>query len=93
MLIITDGAPSVPEVDAEGAAANAATNAKNQDTFIIPVLIEEGTAQSPVAFLRDSISSDGNVFVADFDGLANIENSLFEQVTCQARKGQQEGRE
>lgn len=87
MLVITDGAPSVPEFNAQGAAINAANQAKNQDTFIIPILIEESSNQSPeLTFLQNSISSDGKVFVADFDGLANIEDSLFEQVTCQANE-------
>lgn len=83
MLVITDGAPSVPEFGAEEAAADAATNAKDQDTFIIPVFIEEGTAQSPeLSFLRNSISSDGEVFTTSFADLVNLQVSISNQITC-----------
>jgi len=86
MLIITDGAPSVPAVNAGGAATTAALNAKLQDTFIIPVLIEEPNSLygQEVSFLTNNISSDGKVFVSDFDGLNSLQDSLFEQITCQA---------
>jgi len=86
MLIITDGAPSVPRFDAQGAATTAAGNAKVQDTFIIPVFIDEETFQfvPEVTFLKNNISSDGQVFVTDFDGLKNLQDAIFEQVTCQA---------
>ncbi|KAL9182742.1 hypothetical protein ACHAXT_004021 [Thalassiosira profunda] len=87
LLVITDGAPSVPESDPEDAAISAAAQAKLQDSFIIPVLIEESFGQSPeLTFLENNISSDGKVFVADFDGLGSIADSLFEQVTCQANE-------
>jgi len=89
MLIITDGAPSVPSslISAQNAARNEALDAENQDTFIIPVLIEEPdeNSQGEVDFLSNSISTDGKVFVSDFDGLQNIEQSVFDQVTCQAK--------
>lgn len=88
MLIITDGSPTIPERPvnaAENAATAAAATAKGLDTFIIPVLIEE---QNPLdrtfIFSRDNISSDGKVFVSDFQGLNDLQESLFEQVTCQA---------
>ena len=87
MLIITDGAPSVPNgVRAPIVTANAATDAKNQGTFIIPILIENPTSQhiQEVNFLRNQISSDGNVFVADFDSLIEIQDTVFDQVTCQS---------
>lgn len=84
MLIITDGAPSVPEDPAAKATA-AATDAKTAGTFIIPVLIEEPSYQTAEKrFLENNISSDGQVFVADFDGLSSLQDVLFEQVTCQA---------
>lgn len=87
MLVITDGAPSAPAANPAGVAAIAATNAKNQGTFIIPVFIEDPNNQnSPQSmYLKNSISSDGKVFVADFDGLTSLQESIFEQVTCQAR--------
>lgn len=86
MLILTDGAPSIPEVNAEGAATAAATSAKNQDTFIIPILIEDPDYQyaPQVKYLEDNISSDGTVFVADFGGLGSLVDTVFDQVTCQA---------
>lgn len=85
MLIITDGEPSIPAPDPKGSAVTAATSAKNQNTFIIPVFIEENSFQTPEAtFLQNDISSDGKVFVADFDGLTNLQDTVFEQVTCQA---------
>lgn len=86
LLIITDGAPSVPAFNAMGWAKTAADNAKIQDTFIIPVLIEESYWQfaPEKLFLENDISSDGKLFVANFEGLVNLQDSLFEQVTCQA---------
>lgn len=86
MLVITDGAPSVPDFNPASVATDAATNAKNQDTFIIPVLIEESRFGFSYEenFLKNSISSDGKVFVADFNGLNDLQDALFEQVTCQA---------
>ena len=85
MLILTDGAPSVPQYTAEEAATAAANSAKNKDTFIIPVLIEDPRFQTPeVKYLENNISSDGKVFVADFDGLTDLQDAVFEQVTCQA---------
>ena len=86
MLVITDGAPSVPDLFAASVTTAAATNAKNQDTFIIPVLIEESRFGFSYEenFLKNSISSDGKVFVADFTGLNDLQDALFEQVTCQA---------
>ena len=86
MLVITDGAPSVPDFNPALVATDAATIAKNQDTFIIPVLIEESRFGFSYEenFLKNSISSDGKVFVADFNGLNDLQDALFEQVTCQA---------
>ena len=85
ILILTDGAPTIPEFNAEEAATAAAKNAMNKDTFIIPVLIEDPRFQTPeVKYLENNISSDGKVFVADFGGLGNLQDAVFEQVTCQA---------
>lgn len=88
MLILTDGAPSVPEFPSDPAleASNAANNAKDKGTFIIPILIEDLGNQNAdeASYLKDEISSDGNVFIADFDGLSSLEDTVFEQVTCQA---------
>jgi len=88
MLIITDGRPNVgtESKSAEGAATAAALNANTRDTFIIPVMIEQPNSnrQRAVSFLTNNISSDGKVFVSDFNGLVDLQDSIFEQVTCQA---------
>ena len=74
-------------------ATLAALDAKSRDTFIIPVLIEEQNQNDPaVTYLKNSISSDGKVLVSDFDGLKNLQDSLFEQVTCQANNNDNLGR-
>lgn len=84
MLILTDGEPTEPQ-NAEAAARNAAADAKAQGTFIIPIMIEPPSQNSPeVIFLRNDISSDGNVFVADFDGLSSLSDAVFDQVACQS---------
>ena len=87
MLILTDGLPSIPEDDPGNAAIDAATNAMDKGTFIIPILLEASSQNSPEAdFLRDAISSDRNLFLADFDSLIGLKDTVFEQVTCQANK-------
>ena len=86
MLIITDGAPSVPTINPEGEATTAALNAKLKGTFIIPIFIEPPNSifAPEVSFLTSNISSDGQVYVSDFDGLNSLQDAIFEQVTCQA---------
>ena len=86
IMLITDGAPSVPTKDAPLITELAATDVKNQGTFIVPILIEDPANQfiPEVAFLKNRISSDGKVFVADFDGLGDIQDAVFDQVTCQS---------
>lgn len=86
MLIITDGAPSVPTINPEGEATTAALNAKLKGTFIIPIFIEppDSIFSPEVSFLTSNISSDGQVYVSDFDGLNSLQDAIFEQVTCQA---------
>jgi len=85
MLILTDGYPSLPSGNPEGSATNAATKAKNKGTFIIPVFIEDPNSQNnqAVNFLKNSISSDGSLFLADFTGLTALQETVFDQVTCQ----------
>jgi uncharacterized protein with von Willebrand factor type A (vWA) domain len=86
MLVMTDGEPTVPGNNPHGAAANAAAMASDEDTFIIPIFIKELNNQNApeVDFLQSKISSDGKVFVADFDSLGSLQETMFEQVTCQA---------
>jgi len=86
MLILTDGAPSVPGSlqNARNVATAAAQDAIGKETFIIPVLIEEPNPfDFAVTYLRNNISSDGKVFLSDFEGLNDLQETLFEQVTCQ----------
>jgi len=79
LLIITDGSPNT-----RLEASAAASEARSEGTFIIPILIEEDTQPQNVMFLEDKISSDGRVFVSTFDGLNDLQDAIFEQVTCQA---------
>ena len=79
LLIITDGSPNT-----RLEASAAASEARSEGTFIIPILIEEDTQPQNVMFLEDKISSDGRVFVSTFDGLNSLQDAIFEQVTCQA---------
>jgi len=79
LLLITDGNPSEPENLPEIAATEAATNAKSEGIFIIPVMIKQW--QQP--YLQ-GISSDGTVFDAsDFNALDTLLERLLEQVSCQ----------
>ena len=82
MLIITDGRPSLPRNDPETPAETAATVAKKQGTFIIPVLIEQTREQDPSLAFMQKISSDGEVFLSDFEGLSSLQDSLLNQVSC-----------
>lgn len=86
MLLLTDGYPSLPSGNPEALATNAATKAKNKGTFIIPVFIEDPNSQNnqaAVNFLKNNISSDGSLFLADFTGLIALQETVFDQVTCQ----------
>jgi len=84
MLLMVVGAPSVPEVNPLEAAANAAMNARNQNTAIVPILIEEPNSAdgSNVLYLKNEISSDGQVFVSDPVDLNNLQERLFEHLIC-----------
>ena len=79
LLLITDGNPSEPANLPEIAASTAATDAKSEGIFIIPVMIKQW--QQP--YLQ-GISSDGTVFDAsDFNALDTLLERLLEQVSCQ----------
>mmetsp|Transcript_34839 Transcript_34839/g.61222 ORF Transcript_34839/g.61222 Transcript_34839/m.61222 type:complete len:985 (+) Transcript_34839:152-3106(+) len=82
IILITDGVSTEPERDPEDAAEAAATSAKNDGIFIIPVLISPRNDKNALAFMG-RLSSDGKVFdVTDFDSLDNLQNGLVDQVSC-----------
>lgn len=81
-MLVTDGVSSEPDYDPEGAAELAATSAKLDGTFIIPVFISPNNDWTALAFMR-RISSDGKVFdVTDFDSLNSLQARLVDQVSC-----------
>ena len=82
MLLITDGVSSEPRFDPAGAATAAATTAKADGTFIIPVFISQNNDWSAYRFMK-RLSSDNNVFdVTGFAGLNSLLDRLVEQVSC-----------
>jgi hypothetical protein len=82
IMLITDGLSSVPEFDPEGAAEAAATEAKSDGSFIIPVFISPDNDLSALEFMS-RLSSDGIVFdVSDFDTLSSLQDKLIDQVSC-----------
>mmetsp|Transcript_4144 Transcript_4144/g.9394 ORF Transcript_4144/g.9394 Transcript_4144/m.9394 type:complete len:870 (-) Transcript_4144:132-2741(-) len=82
IMLVTDGVSSEPGFDPEGAAEAAATSAKSDGTFIIPVFISPNNDWSALSFMR-RLSSDGEVFdVTDFDSLNSLQDRLINQVSC-----------
>lgn len=83
IVVVTDGVPSQPDFDPDGAALRAATLAKNDGAFIIPVFISPNNNDwSAYDFMR-SISSDMKVFdVTDFGKLDGLQDQLVNQVSC-----------
>lgn len=82
IVLVTDGESSEPGFDPEGAAEAAATAAKADGTFIVPVFISPYNDWSALSFMR-RLSSDGRVFdVTDFDSLGSLQEKLIEQVSC-----------
>mmetsp|Transcript_16646 Transcript_16646/g.30126 ORF Transcript_16646/g.30126 Transcript_16646/m.30126 type:complete len:208 (+) Transcript_16646:3879-4502(+) len=82
IMLITDGVSSEPGLDPEGAAEAAASSAKRDGTFIIPIFISPRNDLSALAFMR-RLSSDGKVFdVTDFGSLDRLQDSLVNQVSC-----------
>jgi von Willebrand factor type A domain len=80
MMLITDGEPTAPEDDPEGAAISAASQAKNDGIFIIPIFISPTYTFDP---FMSALSSDGKVFdVTSFDELLSLQESLVNQVSC-----------
>ncbi|KAL7543665.1 hypothetical protein ACHAXR_012971 [Thalassiosira sp. AJA248-18] len=87
LLLVTDDVSSAPDSDAQGAAELAATSAKLDGTFIIPVFIRGRDkycincllTDTELAFMR-RLSSDGKVFVVtDFDSLNSLQDQLVEE--------------
>ncbi|KAL7459265.1 hypothetical protein ACHAWC_011732 [Mediolabrus comicus] len=82
LLVITDGIPTMPQVNPVSEARAAASAAKNKGTFVIPIFIEPTGEDDPAVQLMKEISSDGEVFVTDFKSIINLKDTLFEQVIC-----------
>ena len=83
ILLVTDGVPSEPFADPEGAAEVAADAAKAEGTHIIPVFIAAtGNDLQALEFMR-RLSSDGEVFdVYDFSTLNSLQDRLLDEVSC-----------
>mmetsp|Transcript_35757 Transcript_35757/g.60966 ORF Transcript_35757/g.60966 Transcript_35757/m.60966 type:complete len:752 (+) Transcript_35757:58-2313(+) len=82
IMLVTDGESSEPDYDPEGAALAAASSAKYDGTFIIPVFISPDNDWDAFAFMR-KLSSDGKVFdVTDFGSLNMLQDRLVDQVSC-----------
>lgn len=82
IMLITDGVPSEPDVNPEGAAETAARLVKNDETFITPVFISPKNDWSALSFMK-RLSSDGRVFdVTDFGSLNSLQQTLVDQVSC-----------
>ncbi|KAL7442131.1 hypothetical protein ACHAXM_011148 [Skeletonema potamos] len=83
MLVVTDGYPSQPTDNAREVAVQAAIDAKNKGTHIIPIFIEQADSNDPEAVeLMKEISSDTHVFLTDFDSIVSLKDTIFEQVIC-----------
>lgn len=86
MILITDKIPSEPQNAPEGspqeAAQEAASQAKDDGTFIIPVMMQ-ASGDISVAYLRE-LGSDGLLFgLTNFGLLSSLRNTLLEQISCQ----------
>lgn len=83
MLLITDGYPSEPEDMPRAYAEAAATAAKSDGVFIVPITIRLQFTPEPTPYLQ-RISSDGTALfdVTDFDVLAGLEEDVLAQVSC-----------
>lgn len=89
ILLITDGDPSEPGWPNQNAPAIAAefaaTQAKQEGSFIIPVKISHQLSViPPTTEYLEGISSDGSVFdTSDFSMLNNLGGLMVGQVLCQ----------
>jgi len=83
MMLITDGVPTTPENDPEGAAMSEAIKAKEENgVFIIPVFISPRYDEDALSFMR-GLSSDDKVFdVVDYESLDTLKDRLLEEVLC-----------
>ena len=82
MMLITDGVPTTLDNDQEGAATLAASQAKEDGMFIIPVFISPRFDADVLSFMS-GLSSDGKVFdVMDYESLDTLKDRLLEEVSC-----------
>lgn len=84
MMLITDGVPTTPENDPEGAALTEAMQAKEDGVFIIPVFISPRYDANAFSFMSElSSARDGEVFdVVDYESLDTLKDRLLEEVSC-----------
>lgn len=84
IMLVTDGVPTIPEYNPQAAATDAADDAKDAGTFVIPVFISPTYDVDTIEFMS-GLSSDGQVFdVSDFGSLGSLQDSLVNQVSCQS---------
>jgi len=87
IMLLTDGETGVSEYVPEGAAESAATSAKSEGTFIIPVLVSPDapdTNEGAIPLLS-RLSSSGEVFdFTDYDmaGVLQLQEELLDHVSC-----------
>jgi hypothetical protein len=84
MMLITDGVPTTPENDPEGAALTEAMQAKEDGVFIIPVFISPRYDANAFSFMSElSSARGGEVFdVVDYESLDTLKDRLLEEVSC-----------
>ena len=84
MMLITDGVPTTPENDPEGAALLEAMQAKEDGVFIIPVFISPRYDANAFSFMSElSSARNGEVFdVVDYESLDTLKDRLLEEVSC-----------
>lgn len=84
MMLITDGVPTTPENDPEGAALTEAMKAKEDGVFIIPVFISPRYDANAFSFMSElSSARGGEVFdVVDYESLDTLKDRLLEEVSC-----------
>jgi len=87
IVLVTDGETGMPNNVPEGAAESAATSAKNEGTFIIPVLVSPDAPDTNEGAipLMSRISSDGEVYdFTDYgvSSIAEVQERLIDQILC-----------
>lgn len=95
IIVITDGAPSLPEPLPQKEALDAADEIKEDGTVIFPVFIDTRLdiayaeeRERDLQFMRYISSDDSVVDVASFEDLDNVRRAMLDQISChRAKKG------